>query len=119
MSGTAERGPVATGRGASRQEAVRQIERRRHFHVELAVSAVGMVLLAIVWATSEYHNAGGWPTGGFSQSSGAHDVWNLWFVYPFMAWVLIMGARAWTVYGRRSISESEIQREIDRRTGRQ
>jgi hypothetical protein len=41
-----------------------------------------MVILVLIWALSEYHNAGGWPTRGFSQSSGIHDVWNFWIVYP-------------------------------------
>ena len=67
-----------------------------------------------MWALSEYHNAGGWPTEGFSQSSGIHDVWNYWIVYPVGAWLLIMGARAWTVYGHKPISETEIREEMDR-----
>ena len=77
-----------------------------------------MALLVLVWATSEYHNAGGWPTQGFSQSSGIHDVWNFWIVYPVIAWVLIMAGRAWSVFGRHDITEDEVQREIERQTGR-
>jgi hypothetical protein len=77
-----------------------------------------MMILVLIWATSEYHNAGGWPTQGFSQSSGIRDVWNYWIVYPIGAWVLIMCGRAWSVYGRRGITESEIKQEIERRTGR-
>jgi hypothetical protein len=100
--------------GLVRQQAVRQIERRRRFHAELVSSAVGMGLLIVIWAASEYHNAGGWPTNGFSQSSGIHDVWNFWIVYPLVAWALIISARAWSVYGRKPISESEVRREIER-----
>jgi nucleotide-binding universal stress UspA family protein len=44
-----------------------------------------MVLLTVIWALTEYHNAGGWPTQGFSQSSGIHDVWNSWIIYPATA----------------------------------
>ncbi|MGA8724252.1 MAG: 2TM domain-containing protein [Acidimicrobiales bacterium] len=101
-----------------RQQAIRRIGQRRHFHVELVVSGVAMFLLVLVWAASEYHDAGGWPTGGFSQSSGIPNVWNLWIVYPLVAWVLIMGARAWRVYRNRPISEGEIEREIERMRGR-
>jgi 2TM domain len=97
-----------------RQRAIRQIRQRRHFHVEFIVSGFAMLLLVLIWGASEYHNAGGWPTEGFSQSSGIHDVWNFWIIYPLIGWVLIMGGRAWTVYRHRPISESEIQREIDR-----
>ncbi len=58
----------------ARQRAIKQIERQRHFHIEVVVGALGMILLVVIWATSEYHNASGWPTHGFSQSSGIHDV---------------------------------------------
>jgi hypothetical protein len=67
-----------------------------------------------IWATSEYHNAGGWPTQGFSQSSGIHDVWNIWIIYPLIALVLATAGHAWFVYGRKPISESEVEREIER-----
>jgi 2TM domain len=102
----------------ARQEAIAQIKRRRRFHIELVVSGIGMALLVLIWATTEYHNAGGWPTQGFSQSSGIHDVWNYWIIYPVGAWILIMAGRAWSVYRHRGISESDIKREIDRRARR-
>ena len=102
----------------SRQEAIAQIRRTRRFHIELVVSGIGMALLVLIWATTEYHNAGGWPTQGFSQSSGIHDVWNYWIIYPVGAWILIMAGRAWSVYRHRGISESDITREMDRQAGR-
>ena len=114
---TPSAGDASTDDQGMRRQAVKQIERRRHFHVEFAVSAIGMGLLVMIWALSEYHNAGGWPTGGFSQSSGIHDVWNYWIIYPIGAWVLIMAGRFWSVYGRKPISEAEIKREIERQTG--
>ena len=77
-----------------------------------------MALLVLIWAMSEYHNAGGWPTHGFSQSSGIHEVWNFWIIYPAIAWALILGGRAWSVYGHKPISESEIEREIENQGGR-
>jgi len=100
----------------ARQQAIKQIERRRRFRISAAVSAVGMIILVIIWAMSEYHNAGGWPTSGFSQSSGIHDVWNFWIIYPIGAWVLILAAHGWFVYGHKPISEDEIKREIERQT---
>ena len=102
----------------ARRQAIKQIKRRRSFHIELVVSGIGMMILVLIWSTTEYHNAGGWPTQGFSQSSGIHDVWNYWIIYPIGAWVLIMAGRAWSVYGRRGITESEIKQEIERQTGR-
>ena len=101
----------------ARQRAIRQIERQRHFHIEVVVGALGVILLVVIWATSEYHNAGGRPMQGFSQSFGIHDVWNFWIIYPLIAWGLYITARAWAVYGHKPISESEIEREMERRVG--
>jgi 2TM domain len=98
----------------ARQQAIKQIERKRRFKVSTAAAAVGMTILVAIWAMSEYHNAGGWPTHGFSQSSGIHDVWNFWIIYPLLAWALITAANGWFVYGHKPISENEIKREIDR-----
>lgn len=98
----------------ARQRAINQIERQRHFHIEVVVGALGMILLVVIWAISEYHNAGGWPTHGFSQSSSIQDVWNSWIIYPLIAWGLFITARAWAVHGHKPISESEIQREMRR-----
>jgi 2TM domain len=111
-------GDSATTDEVARRQAIKQIERRRHFHIEFVVSAIGMGVLVLIWALSEYHNAGGWPTSGFSQSSGIHDVWNYWIVYPIGAWVLIMAGRVWSVYGRKPISETAIKQEMDRQAGR-
>ena len=97
-----------------RQQAIKQIKQRRNFHVELVVSGIGMMILALIWATSEYHNAGGWPTQGFSQSSGIPNVWNFWIIYPVGAWLFLTAAHAWLVYGNKPVSESEIKREIER-----
>ncbi len=44
-------------------------------------------------------------------------MWNFWIIYPLGAWVLILAASGWSVYGNRPISESEIKREIERQTG--
>jgi hypothetical protein len=101
----------------ARQQAIKQIERRRRFWISNAFGAAGMVLLVVIWATTEYHNAGGWPTSGFSQGSGIHDVWNLWIIYPLVAWVLITAAHAWFVFGNKPISEHRIEREIERQAG--
>ena len=101
----------------ARQRAIRQIERQRHFHIEVVVGALGVILLVVIWATSEYHNAGGRPMQGFSQSSGIHDVWNFWIIYPLIAWGLYITARAWAVYGHKPISESEIEREMEGQSG--
>jgi len=107
----------ADGVQLARQEAIKQIERQRRFRLSTIASAIGMAILVAIWATTEYHNAGGWPTQGFSQSSAIHDTWNIWIIYPAIAWVALTGTHGWFVYMRRPISEREIEREIERQAG--
>ena len=110
-------GAPATGGQIARQQAIRQIERRRRFWFRATAGTVGMILLAAIWAIAEYNNAGGWPTSGFSQSSGIPNVWNYWIIYPAIAWVLLTAADAWRVFGRRPISEAEIKHEMEHQAG--
>jgi 2TM domain len=107
----------ANGDQLARQQAIRQIERRRRFWISTTWSGIAMLILVAIWAISEYHNAGGWPVDGFSQSPGIHEVWNFWIVYPLGAWLLIIAAHAWAVFGNKPISESQIKREIERQAG--
>jgi len=97
----------------ARQQAIQQIRAGRRFKVSTASAAVGVTLLVPIWAATEYRNAGGWPTRGFSQRSGIPRVWNIWIIYPFLAYALITAGHGWFVYGRKPISESEIRREIN------
>ena len=108
---------LAGSEQATRQVAIKQIERRRGFHVLAAVSTIGVVLLVAVWAISEYYNAGGWPTDGFSQSSGIPNVWNIWIIYPILGWVALLAVNGWITYLRKPISENDVMREMERQTG--
>ena len=108
---------AAIGGQLARQEAIAQIERRRRFWFRATAGTVGMLVLAAIWAIAEYNNAGGWPTGGFSQSSGIPNVWNYWIIYPLIAWVLLTAANAWRVFGRKPISEDQIKHEMERQAG--
>jgi hypothetical protein len=97
-----------------RQQAIRQIERKRRFKMRATMGTLLMIVVTVIWAFSEYHNAGGWPTSGFSQSSGIPNVWNYWIIYPAIVWILLTAGDALYVYGRKPITEAEIKREIDR-----
>ena len=108
--------PAESGQLA-RQEAIKQLERIRRFKISTVAAGLAMLGLVAIWAIVEYSNAGGWPSDGFSQSSGIPHVWNLWIIYPLIAWVLGTAAHAWYVYMRKPITESEIEREIERQTG--
>jgi hypothetical protein len=110
------RAPV-TGDSLARQQAVKQIERKRRFWIGAAMGTLAMIVLTLIWAFSEYHNAGGWPTDGFSQSSGIPDVWNYWIIYPAIAWIFLTVAGGLAVYLRKPISERDIAREMERQGG--
>ena len=107
----------ATSEQLTRQQAIKQIERKRRFWISAAMSTLLMVILVIIWAMTEYHNAGGWPTKGFSQSSSIPNEWNYWIIYPAIAWVLFLAADALHVFRNKPISETEIKHEIERQAG--
>ena len=94
--------------------AVKRIERRRRFRMRGFSAAAGSIVLAIIWAITEYNNAGGWPTEGFSQSSSIPHVWNIWIIYPLIAIGIAVAIDAWNTFGRKPITESEIRHEMDR-----
>jgi hypothetical protein len=100
-----------------RELAVKQIERKRRFEMRAFAAAVLCAFLVVVWAVSEYNNAGGWPTNGFSNSSSIPHVWNDWIIYPLIAIGLGVAIDAWNTYRRKPITEAEIKREVDRLTG--
>jgi len=100
-----------------RQLAVEQIERKRRFEMRAFAAAVVCAFLVVVWVVSEYNNAGGWPTNGFSNSSSIPHVWNDWIIYPLIAIGLGVAIDAWNTYRRKPITEAEIKREMDRLTG--
>jgi H+/Cl- antiporter ClcA len=108
--------PAGSGQLA-REQAIKQIERKRRFKISTALGTLAMIVVVIIWATTEYHNAGGWPTQGFSQSSSIPNTWNIWIIYPLVAYVVTVVGYAWFVYGNKPISEAEIKREIDRQAG--
>ena len=96
----------------ARELATKQIKAKRLFKISTASAAIGVTLLVPIWAATEYRNAGGWPTRGFGQRSG-DKAWNIWIIYPFLAFVLMTAGHGWFVYGRKPVLESEIKREID------
>jgi len=109
----------ANGEQLARQQAIKQIERRRRFWIRATIGTLLMVIVVFIWAITEYHNAGGWPTQGFSQSSSIPNTWNIWIIYPLIGYVVAVAAHAWFVYGHKPISEAEIKREMDRQAGPQ
>jgi hypothetical protein len=95
-----------------RSLALDRLKRRRNFVTHLFAYLIGSLTLAIVWAATEYQNAGGWPTG-FRTGRQDHD-WDPWIMYPLIAGAIALGVHAWIAFGRRPATELEIAREIER-----
>jgi hypothetical protein len=100
-----------------RQQAIKQAKARRLFKISTTASAVGVALLVPIWAATEYQHAGGWPTEGFSQTSGTPKVWNVWIIYPVIAWVSLTAARGWAVYRPKPVPKGEIERDTELQPG--
>jgi len=97
----------------AREQAIGHIERNRRYWINAAIFTVGMLVILAVWAIVEYHNAGGWPTKGLTRVSGVHDMWNLWVVYPAMAWAFLATAISMGVHPRKAVSERRIKHELE------
>ena len=92
--------------------AFERLKRRRNFRIHLAGHLLGSLFLTLVWAVTEYNNAGGWPTG-FRTGRQNHD-WDPWIIYPLIAGTLALAVHAWNAFGRGPTTEAEIRREIER-----
>src|SRR5215210_440661 len=95
-----------------RAQALDRIRRRRSFLTHLVAHLIGSIFLAIVWAITEYHNAGGWPTG-LRTGRMNHD-WDPWIIYPLIAGTLALAVHAWIAFGRSPATEREIAYEVER-----
>ena len=95
-----------------REEALRQIDRRRKLHMHLLGYLVGMPMLVLIWAAAEYQNAGGWPTG-FRTGRENHD-WDPWIIYPLIAATVFLVVHALAVENARPATEADIERELRR-----
>jgi len=104
-------------RASLRELALKQIERKRRFFMRAVSWAVATVVLVAIWAITEYNNAGGWPTKGFSQSSSIPHEWNIWIIYPLLGIALLLALDAWRTFAHKPVSEDQIRREMDRLSG--
>ncbi len=100
-----------------REMAIKQIEQERRFHKHAVEYVFLSIVLVIVWAISEYNNADGWPSGGFSESSGTPHVWNLWIIYPVVVLGALLAIEAWNTYRKKPITEREVRHQMDRLKG--
>jgi fatty acid desaturase len=84
--------------GALRDQALRRVKKRRDFHSHLFVF---FIVNAVTWCL--------WAVTG--AQTGSWHPWPLWIT---LLWGIGVIFNAWDVYGRRPITEQEIEREVER-----
>jgi hypothetical protein len=95
-----------------RELAIDRITRRRRFQLHAVAHVIGSLFLIAVWAVTEYHNAGGWPSG-FRTGRLNHD-WDPWIIYPLIGGTVALATHGWLAFGRAPVTEREITREMER-----
>ena len=86
---------------ALRDQALIRLKKRRDFK---AHAFVYVIVNAVVW--------GIWTVIGLSSHS-----WWPWPVFVTLGWGIGLVMNAWDVYGRKPITEDELQREIEHLQG--
>jgi fatty acid desaturase len=92
---------LATTPDAVREQALRQLKKRRDLKAHAVVYAL---VNAAVWAI--------WLV----VAVGSHSWWP-WPVFMTVFWGIGLAMNAWDVYFRKPITEQDLQREIDRLKG--
>jgi uncharacterized membrane protein len=85
---------VATTETDLRQEAIRSLKKRRDFFSHVLAYVLVNSLLVVIWLVT-----------------GADFFWP---IFPLAGWGIGLAFNAWDVYGRKPITEDEIQREQER-----
>jgi hypothetical protein len=78
-----------------REQAIARLKKRRDFRTHLFMYVAVNAMLVVIWAVTS--------DGGF-----------FWPIFPIIGWGIGLAGNAWDVYGRREITEEQIQREQDR-----
>ena len=77
-----------------RKLAVSRLRKRRDFRTHVVIYVIVNAMLVGIWAVT-----------------GADFFWP---IFPILGWGIGVGANAWDVYGRKPITEDEVQRETER-----
>jgi hypothetical protein len=79
---------------ALREQAIARLKKKRDFATHAVVYVLVNAFLVAIWA-----------------ATGADFFWP---IFPILGWGIGLGANAWDVYGRKPISEGEIEQEMSR-----
>ena len=77
-----------------RKLAVSRLKKERDFSTHVVIYVIVNAMLVGIWAVTG---------AGF-----------FWPIFPILGWGIGVGANAWDVYGRKPITEDEVQRETER-----
>ena len=77
-----------------REAAIKRLTAKREFRVHLGIYVLVNTMLIVIWA-----------------ATGAGFFWPIW---PIAGWAIGLVAHAFAVYGRRGITEDDIQAEMRR-----
>ena len=83
--------------GGLREQAIVRLKKKRDFTTHVVIYVLVNAMLVGIWAVT------------------GRDFF--WPIFPILGWGIGLGANAWDVYGRKPISEGEIEREISRLRG--
>jgi hypothetical protein len=92
---------VPDDEAALRQMAVKRLNEKRDFKTHLVVYVLVNLLLVVIYLVA----------------AAVSGEWFPWVLFPIFGWGIGLGVHAWTVYGRRAITEDELQREMQKLRG--
>jgi hypothetical protein len=104
--------------------ALEQIYRVRRFKLHLAVFAIGLPMLGILWVLTEYYEEHTWPSR-FASAPDVAGTWDPWFFFVAGFWLIGLVIHALRTYFgppvgpvgryiRRSIPQAELDRQVER-----
>ena len=79
-----------------RHEALQSLKKKQGFKAHLATYLAVNAFLVAIWAVT----------------SGGDDLF--WPIFPILGWGIGLAANAWDAYGRKPITEADIQAEAER-----
>jgi hypothetical protein len=82
---------------ALREQAITRLKKKRDFLTHVVIYVLVNAMLVVIWLVT-----------------GSDFFWP---IFPIVGWGIAVAANAWDVYGRKPISEGEIQQEISRLRG--
>ena len=82
---------------ALREQAITRLKKKRDFLTHVVIYVLVNAMLVVIWLVT-----------------GSDFFWP---IFPIAGWGIAVAANAWDVYGRKPISEGEIQQEMSRLRG--